>query len=172
KLVSPELTHKTEVGGVMLGLRPEEVETAAEEMRTRIASRFPRAQIDGLLVQRQLPPGQELIVGAVRDPQFGPLVMFGFGGIFVEILREVAFAVAPLSPDEARELVESIRGYGLLRGARGRKGVAVDAVVEAVERISHLVYDFPEIVELDVNPLLAYPEGVVAVDLRITLSWE
>ena len=170
KLVSPELTHKTEVGGVMLGLRPEEVETAAEEMRTRIASRFPRAQIDGLLVQRQLPPGQELIVGAVRDPLFGPLVMFGFGGIFVEILREVAFAVAPLSPDEARELVESIRGYGLLRGARGRKGVAVDAVVEAVERISHLVYDFREIVELDVNPLLAYPEGVVAVDLRITLS--
>ena len=170
KLVSPELTHKTEVGGVMLGLRPEEVETAAEEMRTRIASRFPQARIDGLLIQRQLPPGQELIVGAVRDPLFGPLVMFGFGGIFVEILREVAFAVAPLSPDEARELVESIRGYGLLRGARGRKGVAVDAVVEAVERISHLVYDFPEIVELDVNPLLAYPEGVVAVDLRITLS--
>ncbi len=172
KLVSPELTHKTDVGGVTLGLRPEEVEAAAQEMLTRIAARFPQVRIEGLLVQRQLPPGQELIIGSVRDPQFGPLVMFGFGGIFVEILRDVVFGVAPLSPDEARELVESMRGYSLLRGARGRKGVAVDAVVEAVERISHLVYDFPEIVELDVNPLLAYPDGVVAVDLRITVSRE
>ncbi|MGY4706981.1 acetate--CoA ligase alpha subunit [Candidatus Bipolaricaulota sp. J31] len=170
KLVSPDLIHKTEVGGVVLGVPAREVGERAEEMLTRASSRFPHARIEGVLVQRQMPPGQELILGSTRDPQFGPLAMVGVGGIFVEVLQDVAFGIAPLSPGEAREMVESLRGYALLRGVRGRPGVDVEAVVAALERVSRLVHDFPEIVELDVNPLLAYPDGVVAVDLRITLS--
>ncbi len=170
KLVSPDLVHKTEVGGVVLGVPAREAGRRAEEMLTRASAHFPRARIEGVLVQRQMPPGQELILGSTRDPQFGPLVMVGFGGIFVEVLRDVAFGIAPLSPGEAREMVASMRGYAILRGVRGRPGVDVEGVVAALERVSHLVHDFPEIVELDVNPLLAYPDGVVAVDLRITLS--
>ncbi len=170
KLVSPDLVHKTEVGGVLLNVPEDEAKERAEGMLTRAAYRLPQARIEGVFVQKQMPPGQELILGSVRDPQFGPLVMVGLGGIFVEVLGDVVFGIAPLAPAEAREMVEAMRGYALLRGARGRQGVRVEAVVEALERISHLVHDFPEIVELDVNPLLAYPDRVAAVDLRITLS--
>ncbi len=172
KVVSPELVHKTDVGGVVLGVSPDEAPAAVEEMLARISYRFPGARIEGVLIQEQLPPGQELIVGSVRDPQFGPLVMVGFGGIFVEVIKDVVFDVAPLSPEEAREMLEGMRGYALLRGARGRPPVDIDAVAEVLERISHLAHDFPQIVEMDVNPLIAYPDGAVAVDLRITLSRE
>ncbi len=170
KLVSPDLVHKTEVGGVLLDVPAEAAGERAEAMLARAAYRFPQARIEGVLVQKQLPPGREIILGSVRDPQFGPLTMVGLGGVFVEVLRDVVFGVAPLSPGEAREMVGSIRGYALLRGIRGEPGVKVEAVAEALERVSHLVHDFPEIVELDVNPLLAYPDRVAAVDLRITLS--
>ncbi len=172
KVVSPELTHKTDVGGVVLGVPPEEAGARAQEMLRRIALRFPRARIRGILVQEELPPGRELILGMARDPQFGPLLMFGLGGIFVEVLRDVSFGIAPLSPGEAREMVEGIRGYPLLRGVRGQPGVDLEGVTEALERLSQLVVDFPQIVELDVNPLLAYPDGVMAVDLRLTLAGE
>ncbi len=172
KVVSPELTHKTDVGGVVLGISPEEAGARAQEMLQRISLRFPGARIRGILVQRELPPGRELILGMTRDTQFGPLLMFGLGGIFVEVLRDVSFGIAPLSPGEAREMVEGIRGYPLLRGVRGQPGVDLERVTEALERLSQLVVDFPQIVELDVNPLLAYPDGVMAVDLRLTLAGE
>jgi len=111
-------------------------------------------------------------VGMVRDPTFGPLVMFGLGGIHVEVLRDVAFSVAPLSPGEAEDLVHRIRGFPVLKGVRGEAGVDVPKLVEVVERLGRLAADFKEIVELDINPLLCYPDKVVAVDLRLTVTGE
>lgn len=164
KVVAPDVVHKSDRGGVHLGVPVAEVGAAFRELREA----FPTAS--GVYVQELLPPGQEVIVGIVRDPTFGPLVMFGLGGVFVEALGDVAFALAPLSPHQAEALVRGVRGFGLLQGARGRPAVSVASLVGAVERVSHLAADFPQIQELDVNPLLCYPDRVVAVDLRLTLS--
>jgi acetyltransferase len=172
KVASPELTHKSEVGGVRVGVPRDQAERVAWEMIRGVRDRFPEAKVLGVLVQEHLPPGREVIVGMVRDPTFGPLIMFGLGGIYVEVLRDVAFAVAPLSQAEAVDLVHSIGGFPLLAGARGQPPVDMAALVGTVERLSQLVMDFPEIVELDVNPILCYPDRVVAVDLRLTVSGE
>ncbi len=163
KVVAPGVGHKSDVGGVRIGVPLGGVRAAYRELRAA----FPTAR--GVYVQELVPPGQEAIVGAVRDPTFGPLLMFGLGGVFVEVLRDVAFALGPLSTPEAEELVRSVQGFPLLQGARGRPPVDVSALVDAVVRVSHLAADFPQIRELDVNPLLCYPEGVVAVDFRATL---
>lgn len=172
KIVSPELTHKTEVGGVRLGVPPEEADRVAWELLRSLRSRFPEVQIDGVYVQEMLPPGREVILGMVRDPTFGPLLMFGLGGIYVEVLRDVAFAVAPLSRAEAEELIELVRGKKLLTGVRGQPPVARAALVDLILRVSQLVVENPEILELDLNPVLCYPDRVVAVDLRLTVSEE
>lgn len=172
KVASPELTHKSEVGGVRVGVPRDQAEGVAWEMLRGVRDRFPEAKLVGVLVQEQLPPGREVIVGMVRDPTFGPLIMFGLGGIYVEVLRDVAFAVAPLSKREAVDLVRSIRGFPLLAGVRGHPPVDMAALVGTLERLSQLVMDFPQIVELDVNPILCYPDRAVAVDLRLTVSGE
>ncbi len=170
KLVSPAVVHKTEVGGVRLHVPPHQVEEQAQAMLAAFRARFPQAPVEGLYVQEMLPPGREVILGALRDPIFGPMVLFGLGGIHVEVLRDVAWAVAPVSPREAKELVRSIRAFPILEGVRGEPGVDLDALAQAVERLSWLVHDFPEIAELDINPVLAYPTGVKAVDLRIRVK--
>ena len=172
KVVSPDITHKSDAGGVRVGVPCEEVEEEARRLLRRLRERFPGAHLQGLYVQELLPPGREVILGMARDPTFGPLIMFGLGGIHVEVLRDVAFAVAPLSPGEAEELIKGIRGYPILRGVRGEPGVDLPSLVEAVERLSHLVTDFPEIAELDINPIMCYPDRVVAVDLRLTVTGE
>lgn len=172
KIVSPELTHKTEVGGVRLHVRPEEADRVAWELLRSLRNRFPEVQIDGVYVQEMLPPGREVILGMVRDPTFGPLLMFGLGGIYVEVLRDVAFAVAPLSRPEAEELLELVRGKKLLTGVRGQPPVARAALVDLILRVSQLVAENPDILELDLNPVLCYPDRVVAVDLRLTVSEE
>lgn len=128
--------------------------------------------LNGVYVQEMLPPGREVILGMVRDPTFGPLLMFGLGGIYVEVLRDVAFAVAPLSRAEAEELLELVRGKRLLTGVRGQPPVARAALVELILRVSQLVTENPQILELDLNPILCYPDRVVAVDLRLTVSEE
>ncbi len=163
KVVAPEIVHKSDVGGVRIGVPAHEVRGAYREM-------VGLAPAVGVYVQELLPPGQEVIAGIVRDPTFGALVMFGLGGVFVEALGDVAFALAPLSAPEAEELVRGIRAFPLLAGARGRPPVHLAGLVAAVERISHLAAEFPEITELDVNPILCYPDRVVAVDLRVTVS--
>ncbi len=164
KVVSAEVVHKSGAGGVRIGVPVDRVRGAYREMVRAVPSTA------GVYVQELLPPGEEVIVGIVRDPTFGPLVMFGLGGVWVEVLEDVAFALVPLPRGEAEELVRSIRGFPLLEGARGRPPVHLPALVEVVERISHLAADFPQIQELDVNPLLCYPDRVVAVDFRATLS--
>ncbi len=172
KILSPELTHKTEVGGVRLGVPPENADRVAWELMAGLRRRFPEATIDGVYVQEMLPPGREVILGMVRDPTFGPLLMFGLGGIYVEVLRDVAFAVAPLSRAEAEELVSLIRGKKWLYGVRGQPPVDVASLVDLILRVGQLAVDNPEILELDLNPILCYPERVVAVDVRLTVSEE
>lgn len=173
KIVSPDILHKTEVGGVRLGLKTPEEVRAADEMIIKNARRYaPGARIWGVAVQEMVKPGKEVIIGVSLDPQFGHLVMFGLGGVYVEVLRDVSFRVAPVSPDNAEAMVREIRSYPLLRGVRREKPSDVDSVVDAILRISQLVTDFPEIVELDVNPLIVHEagQGSTAVDVRIALS--
>ncbi len=172
KIVSPDILHKSDIGGVEVGVPAGEVASTYEDIVTRARNYQPDATVIGVQVQEMvdLDRGTETILGVNRDPQFGPLVAFGLGGIFVEILEDVAFRVAPVSEREATDMTGEIRAAPLLRGARGREPVDHDAVVEAIQRLSQLVTDFPAILELDVNPLVASPDGVSAVDLRLTVD--
>ncbi len=173
KIASPVITHKSDVGGVKVGLSSEEdVRDAYELMMLRVKRRMPGAQIEGVTVQEMIPGGREVIVGMSRDPQFGPLLMFGFGGIYVEVLQDVAFELAPVTEEEARNLITSTRTYALLRGVRGEEAADVEALAECIQRIGQLVTDFPEIEELDVNPIKVREVGraAVAIDARIRLA--
>jgi len=174
KIVSPDVLHKSDIGGVRVGVPREEVRDAFEDLTTRARRYQPDAELLGVQVQELLDTstGVETIVGTNRDPQFGPLVLFGLGGIFVEVLEDTAVRVAPVAEPEARGMIEGIRATPLLRGARGREPVDEDAVVETVQRLSQLVTDFPAILELDVNPLVATPDGATAVDVRLTVDPE
>lgn len=170
KIVSPDISHKTDVGGVRLGLATaDEVREAFNAMRTDVHRRAPNACIDGVLVQRMVRGGRETIAGVTRDRLFGPLVMFGLGGILVEALRDVVFRVAPLGPLDAAEMVAGIRGAAILAGIRGEPPADRPALVDAVRRAAQLAVDFPEIEEMDINPLLAFEHGVVAVDARFRI---
>jgi len=173
KISSPDILHKTDVGGVKVGLRtPTEVRDAFDLMVYRATRYMADARIWGCLVQEMITGGREVIIGMNRDPQFGPLLMFGLGGIYVEVLKDVAFRVAPISRVEAQELMAEIRSYNLLRGTRGEKPSDLDALAEVLLRISQLVTDFPEIVEMDINPLLVMEagRGVFGVDMRLVIS--
>jgi len=172
KIVSPDILHKSDIGGVTVGVPLEDVEGTYEDLVTRARNYQPDATILGVQVQERVDVegGVETIVGANRDPQFGPLVLFGLGGIFVEIMEDTSVRLAPVSEPAARAMTEEIDAAPLLRGARGRDPVDVDAVVDVIGRISALVTDFDAIVELDVNPLVATPEGVQAVDVRLTVD--
>ncbi len=174
KISSPDILHKTDVGGVKVGLRsPEEVRDAFELMVYRAGRYLPEARIWGCLVQAMvLAGGLEVLVGMNRDPQFGPLVTFGLGGIYVETLKDVTFRVSPFSRQEASEMLEEIRAHALLDGVRGQPPYDKSAIVDALLRIGQLVIDFPMIAELDINPLMVYPreQGAVAIDMRVVLS--
>lgn len=174
KIASPDILHKTDVGGVKVGLEnADEVVDAYELMVYRAQRYVPEARIWGCLVQEMLPEGGlEVLVGMNRDPQFGPLITFGLGGIYVETLRDVTFKIAPFSRLEAAEMLTEIKAHALLDGVRGKPPMDKDAIVDVLLRISQLVQDFPEIVELDINPLMVYPkgQGAIAVDMRLILS--
>ncbi|MFC4360123.1 acetate--CoA ligase family protein [Halobium salinum] len=183
KIVSPDILHKSDIGGVKVGVANEDAYDAYEDLVTRARNYQPDADIIGVQVQEMvdLEDGVETIVGMNRDPQFGPLLMFGLGGIFVEVMEDTTFRVAPVAESEAREMTREVKSAPLLRGARGRDPVDVDGVVETIQRLSQLVDDFPAIVELDINPLVALPtdggdgeteddRGVAAVDVRLTVD--
>jgi len=172
KILSPEITHKTEVGGVRLSVPPQEADRVAWELLNAFRKSFPGIPMDGVYVQEMLPPGREVILGMVRDPTFGPLLMFGLGGIYVEVLRDVAFGVAPLSREEAEEMVRLIRGAKILLGVRGQPPVDLAGLVDLILRLSQMSVENPEILELDLNPVICYPERVVAVDVRMTIAEE
>jgi len=171
KAVAPELVHKTEVGGVRVGLTtPVDVATAAAEMANALARAMPEARLRGFLVQEMITGGRETIAGMSRDPAFGPLLMFGLGGIYVEALKDVVFRVAPIQPLDAHDMVRGIRALPLLEGVRGAPPVDFSALTDVLLRISQLAVEHPEITELDVNPLLAFPGGVKAVDARVLIA--
>ncbi len=174
KIASPDILHKTDIGGVKVGLESaEDVRDAFELMVYRAQRYLPQAHLWGCLVQQMVPAGgQEVLVGMNRDPQFGPLVTFGLGGIYVETLKDVTFRVAPISVQEAELMLSEIRAHALLDGVRGKPPLDKDAIVDALLRIAQLVQDFPEIVELDINPLMVYPQGqgAIAIDMRLVLS--
>jgi acetate---CoA ligase (ADP-forming) len=171
KVVSPDITHKSDVGGVSLGVSGER---AAAHAYDRIIADVERnaagARIAGVLVEHQVDHGLELIVGVKRDPSFGALIMLGLGGIFVEALKDVVFRIAPLTTADAGDMVSGLRGSALLNGLRGRKAVDRSAVEAVIRRVSQLAIDFPRIAELDINPLLAFEQRVVAVDCRVVLE--
>jgi len=174
KIVSPDILHKSDIGGVEVGVPPEEVADTYEDLVVRARNYQQDATVLGVQVQEMvdLDAGTETILGVNRDPQFGPLLLFGLGGIFVEVLEDTTVRVAPVSEPEAKAMLDDIDSAPLLRGARGRDAVDEAALVETVQRLSQLVTDFPAIVELDINPLVATPDGVQAVDLRLTLDQE
>ena len=171
KINSEEIGHKTDVGGVVVDVRTdEEVRAAFTEMMGSVAAAAPEADVDGILVQQFVKGGRETIVGVTHDPLFGPLIMFGLGGIYTEALKDVAFGLHPLSDVDAEEMVRSIRGFSILEGTRGEAPSDLGAIVETLQRVSQLVGDFEQIAELDINPLLVFEEGAIAVDGLIRLA--
>ena len=171
KIASPDIVHKSDSGGVKLGLKSvSEIRMAYREIMDAIKKQNPRAVIDGVTVQKMAKPGIEVIVGASKDPQFGPVLMFGLGGVFVEVLKDVSFRIIPINRKDAKEMVEEIKGYPLLQGYRGKKPADLPALIEILLKISRLMEKNPEIKELDLNPVVAYEKGALAVDARIILE--
>ncbi|MDQ0773306.1 acetyl coenzyme A synthetase (ADP forming)-like protein [Streptomyces aurantiacus] len=171
KIVSPDILHKTDAGGVIVGVAgAADVRTAFHKIIENARAYDSAARIDGVQVQELLPQGQEVIVGAVTDPTFGKVVAFGLGGVLVEVLKDVTFRLAPVDPDEALSMLDSIRAAEILRGVRGAPAVDRWAIAEQIRRVSELVSDFPEIAEVDLNPVIATPEGAMAADIRVILA--
>jgi len=165
KIESPDLPHKTEAGGVRLGLRTkEEVAAAAAEVLAAASKHAPDAVIAGVLVQKMATAATELVLGVRRDPAFGPVLMLGLGGIFIEVLKDVVFASAPVSEADAAFMLQRLKGRAILDGVRGRPGVDRALLVKAICALSQFAQAHPEIVELDLNPVFAGPDGTVAVD--------
>jgi 4-hydroxybutyryl-CoA synthetase (ADP-forming) len=172
KIVSPEIVHKSESGGVKVGIRnQDQARKAFNDILASVKSYNPDATIKGVLVQEMIESAKETILGSKRDPMFGPLIMFGLGGIYVEILKDVVFRLAPINGQDAKEMIESIKTIKLLKGARGEQPSDIKGIEESLQRLSQLVTDFPEIEEFDMNPLLVLEKGkgVRAVDVRIGL---
>jgi acyl-CoA synthetase (NDP forming) len=173
KIVSPQITHKSDVGGVRLNVADARgVVLAFEEIVNNARRAVPDATIEGVSVQRMAKPGVEVIIGMTKDPQFGPVLMFGLGGVLVEVLKDVAFRIVPLAPRDAKQMIREIKGYPLLEGYRGQPPCDVSALEQMLLRLSEFVDAHPEIAELDLNPVFAYPDGAVAVDARVVLEKE
>jgi acyl-CoA synthetase (NDP forming) len=173
KVVSPDIVHKTDAGGVKLGLANiTQVETAYREIMSSVRNNAPQARIDGVSIQKMAPIGTELIIGMNQDEQFGPVIMFGLGGILVEILRDVSFRLVPLNLRDAAEMVREIKGFRLLQGYRGREPVNLSLLEELIVKISDYIEKNPHIKELDLNPLFGYRDSILIVDARIILEPE
>ncbi|MEM2637749.1 MAG: acetate--CoA ligase family protein [Candidatus Hadarchaeales archaeon] len=173
KIVSPEVVHKTDIGGVVLNVRSaEEVRKYYEEIIGRARTAIPGGKILGVQICKMLPPAKEVIVGSIRDFQFGPVVMFGLGGIYVDFLRDVSYRLCPLTEEEARELIKETKAFTLLKGIRGEKPSDIDSIVKIILRISELVTSVEEIEEIEANPLFVYEEGrgCIAADIRVTVG--
>ena len=171
KIASPDIIHKSDAGGVKLGLKnARQVGNAYSELMASARQKHPTATIDGVSVQRMAPPGVEVIIGMSKDPQFGPVVMFGLGGILVEIFKDVSFRIVPLTRRDAREMIKEIKSYPLLDGYRGQDPVDVSFLEELLLKVSDFAEHNPEVKEIDLNPIFAYSDGAVAVDARIILE--
>ena len=171
KIVSPQIAHKSDVGGVKLGLTSaDEVASAFDAIVAAAQRAEPNATIEGVSVQRMAEPGVEVITGMTMDAQFGPVLMFGLGGVLVEVLKDVAFRVVPIAKRDAAQMIREIQGFPLLEGYRGQEPADVGALEELLLKLSDFIEAHPDVAELDLNPVFAYPHGAVAVDARIVLT--
>jgi acyl-CoA synthetase (NDP forming) len=171
KIASPDVIHKSDSGGVKLSLNNvTEVKKAYEEILKKVRKHYPAAVIHGVSVQKMVRPGTEVVIGTSRDPQFGPVIMFGLGGIFVELIKDVSFRVIPVERKDAQQMIEEIKGYPLLQGYRGKEPASLSALIEIILKISKLIEENPQVKELELNPLFAYRDKAVAVDARIILE--
>jgi acetate---CoA ligase (ADP-forming) subunit beta len=171
KITSPDVIHKSDSGGVKLSINSvAEVKKAYDEILKKVRKQYPDAIIHGVSVQKMALPGTEVIIGTSKDPQFGPVIMFGLGGIFVELLKDVSFRVIPVEQRDAQEMIKEIKGYPLLQGYRGKEPANISALVEIILKISKLIEENPQIKELELNPIFAYKNKAVAVDARIILE--
>jgi acyl-CoA synthetase (NDP forming) len=171
KIVSPDIIHKSDVGGVIVNLKnAKEVGNAYKQILSNVKKHDANAKITGMLVQEMAPASTEVIVGSIKDPQFGPALMFGLGGVFVEVLKDVTFRIAPVTEEEAREMIEEVKAYPLLKGYRGSPPADINAIVQIILATSKLVMEHEEIKELDLNPIMVYEKGAKAVDARIILE--
>lgn len=170
KIVSPDIAHKSDAGCVRVGLTgADAVAKACAEVLANAEAYNPQARIDGVLVQEMVPPGVEIIAGGTRDSSFGPVLMVGLGGIFTEIFKDVSFRLAPVTSEQAEQMLRELKGFPLLDGARGRKPVAIGPLVQTLVNLSRLLEAWPQLQELDLNPLIVSSDGVVAVDGLATL---
>ncbi len=171
KIVSPDILHKWDLGGVILNLKnTNDVKNAYDKILENAKRHKPDAKIVGVLVQEMAPSSTEVIVGSIKDPQFGPALMFGLGGVFVEVLKDVTFRIAPITETDAREMITEVKGYPILKGYRGQPPADINAIVEILMNTSRLVIDHMEIKELDLNPIMVYENGAKTVDARIILE--
>ena len=171
KINSPDVVHKSDSGGVKLSLNnATQVKKAYDEILKKVTTQYPDAAVHGVSVQKMVPPGTEVIVGTTKDPQFGPVIMFGLGGIFVEVLKDVSFRIVPINQRDAQEMIEETKGYPLLKGYRGKEPADIPFLVEMMLKVSKFVEENPQIKELDLNPIFAYAKGALAVDARIILE--
>ena len=171
KVSSPDITHKSDAGGVKVALaNDEQVAEAYDAIMASCREKYPEAGIEGVTVQDMAPPGLEVIVGVATDPQFGPVVMFGLGGVWVEVLKDVSFKLVPLTRDDARSAIDELRAARLLEGFRGSPAVDTGALEDILLRVSDFVAATPEVCEMDINPIFAYPDGALAVDARVILG--
>lgn len=175
KIASPDIIHKSDAGGVRVGLSSElDVREAFEEIMDNAREYKPKANILGVTVQEYVPRAREVIVGTVQDPTFGATVMFGLGGVWVEVLKDVSFRLAPLTVVDAKEMISEIRGYPILAGIRGELDADIDAIVDILQKAGQLAHEFPEIVEMDINPIFVFDrgKGATAIDARVILKEE
>lgn len=171
KVVSPDIAHKSDVGGVMIGLQDKVAVAAAfDEILANAKKAVKGADITGVAVQNMAPAGIEVIVGMTSDPQFGSVMMFGLGGIMVEVLKDVSFRLIPLTERDAMQMIDEIKGSAILEGVRGKPPVDKNALCDAILKVAAFVESHPEVKELDLNPIIAYPKGVIAVDARMVVS--
>jgi acyl-CoA synthetase (NDP forming) len=171
KIVSPQITHKSDVGGVALGLATaDDVGAAFDRVVASAKQHVPDATIDGVAVQRMEKQGIEVIIGVTKDPQFGPVLMFGLGGVLVEVLKDVAFRIVPILERDARQMIEEIKGYPLLQGYRGQDPADIGSLQALLLKVSSFIEAHPEVAELDLNPVFAYKDGAIAVDARIVIE--
>ena len=171
KVSSTEVVHKSDSGGVKLGLtNATQVGKAYNEILSSIKQAYPQARIEGVSVQPMAAPEVEVIVGMSKDPQFGPVLMFGLGGVLVEVLKDVSFRIVPVTERDAREMIKEIKGYPILEGYRGQKPASIPALEKLIVKVSQFVEKNPQIKELDLNPIFAYPDKAVAIDARIVLE--
>ena len=172
KILSPQIIHKTDAGGVRLNIKSEEeTREAFDEIVASAKNYDSKAEIRGVLIEKMVKPSTEIIVGVTRDPTFGPAIMFGLGGIFVELLKDVSFRIAPINKDDALEMIHEIKALPMLQGFRGGPNVKLELIVDILLKISQLTIDYiDDILEIDLNPIFAYDDKILTVDARIILT--